>query len=150
MREEMLNKIDNGVISGIEFDEPLFFKGNINAEPERYVAEKPYELTKYEFSLLRKKNNSDLLFQFVASATVGFAIALVGKIVGVILNKQSPNIEKWEMWALIVGLLLSLAVKFFIKTKDDEEKMRLESNIERHFSTNKPRRIHLTKGEAGK
>jgi len=48
----MSHNEETRVISGQEFDTPLIFKGSISDEPERYVAEKPYELTKYEFIIL--------------------------------------------------------------------------------------------------
>lgn len=135
------------VISGQEFDTPLILKGTISTEPERYVAEKPYELTKYEFSVLRKRFTSEMWFQLIAGGTAGLLIAVLGKAVSALLDKQNPNFEKWEVWALVIGAGLSLISKFALRTKEDIEKEELEKVIESHFKTNRPRRIHLTQRE---
>lgn len=139
----------NRVIEGERFDKPLVFSGAIDTEPERYIAEKPYELTKYEFSILRKRMSSELLFVTTVGATAGVLIAVVGKTIGALLDKKSPMLEPWEMWAIGIGVLASIAFRF-IRSKEDKERLQLEEVVEGHFKTNRPRRVHLTTGGDGK
>lgn len=137
------------VIEGERFDKPLVLPGAIDTEPERYIAEKPYELTKYDFSILRKRMSSELLFVTTVGATAGVLIAVVGKSIGALLDKKSPTLEPWEMWAVGIGVLASIAFKF-IRSKEDKERLQLEEVVEGHFQTNRPRRVHLTTGGDGK
>ena len=134
------------VIENQRFDEPLVLKGQVEHEPERYVAEKPYELTKYEFSVLRRRVVALFLAQITASATAGILLAVIGKAVHALLSNESPTIEVWELWSLAGGLVVS-AFLFWFRTDNDKERMGLESAIDRHFADNRPRRVHLTKGE---
>lgn len=133
----------NRVIEGKRFDEPLFLSGDIDKEPERYIAEKPYELTKYEFTILRKKMSSELLFITTFSATVGMLIAVIGKSIHALLDKKGPTLELWEIYAVVIGVLASIVFKF-IRSKEDKERLQLEEVVEGHFQTNRPRRVHLT------
>lgn len=139
----------NRVIEGERFDKPLVLSGAIATEPERYIAEKPYELTKYEFSILRKRMSSELLFVTTVGATAGVLIAVVGKSIGALLDKKTPTLEPWEMWAVGIGVLASIAFKF-IRSREDKERLQLEEVVEGHFQTNRPRRVHLTTGRDGK
>lgn len=137
------------VIEGERFDKPLVLQGAIDTEPERYIAEKPYELTKYEFSILRKRMTSELLFVTTVGATAGLLIAVVGKSISALLDKKSPTLELWEMCAVIIGVLASIGFKR-IRSKEDKERLQLEEVVEGHFQTNRPRRVHLTTGGNGK
>jgi hypothetical protein len=139
----------NRVIEGERFDKPLVLPGAIDAEPERYIAEKPYELTKYEFSILRKKMSSELFFVTTISATAGVLIAVIGKSIVALLDKKSPTLEPWEIWAVVIGFLAAIAFKF-IRSKDDKERLQLEEVVDGHFRTNRPRRVHVTTSGAGK
>lgn len=143
----MAQKEKAKIISGQEFDAPLILEGDISGEPERYVAEKPYELTKYEFSVLRRSFSSNFLFQLFAGGFVGLLVAILGKSISALLDKKTPDLAKWELYALLISLVLSILFKF-IKTKNDKEKRNLENVIESYFKSNKPRRVHLTKGGA--
>jgi hypothetical protein len=134
------------LIEGQRFDSPLIFEGGVDAEPERYIAEKPYELTKYEFSVLRKRDFSDFWFKIVAGTTAGLIIAVAGKVIISLVNKQSPTFETWELCSIGVGILLSIFFKFLIKSREEKERSQLVSAIDNHFAENKPRRVHLTKG----
>lgn len=140
------NESDKRVIENQRFDEPLVLKGQVEYEPERYVAEKPYELTKYEFSVLRRRVVSLFLAQIIASATAGILLAVLGKAVDALLSKQSPTIEPWELWSLAGGVIVS-AILFWYRSDSDKERIGLESAIEGHFAGNRPRRVHLMKGE---
>ena len=139
----------NRVFEGKQFDKPLVLQGGIDTEPERYIAEIPYELTKYEFSILRKKISSEILFVTTLGATAGVLIAVIGKSIAALLEKKPPTLEQWELWAIVIGFFASLAFKF-IRSKEDQERMQLEIVVEGHFQTNKPRRLHLTNGADGK
>ena len=68
------------IIRDRQFDTPLYIQGEISGEPERYLAEKPYELSNFEFLILKKgKYRSDEWFQLAAGATIGLIIAVAGK-----------------------------------------------------------------------
>lgn len=133
------------VIEGGRFDSPLVMHGAIDAEPERYIAEKPYELTKFEFSVLRRRIASEFWFTLVAGATAGVVISISGKALAALLEKKTPSLESWEVWAVVVGFFLSLALKL-LPSWEDKERLQLEGVIDGHFTQNKPRRVHLTNG----
>lgn len=132
------------VIEGGRFDEPLVMDGAIANEPQRYIAEKPYDLTKFEFSILRRQPESQFWLNLVAGATAGIVIAIAGKALAALLEKEVPTLEAWEFWAVVLGTVTSVAIKF-IPMKDSKERKQLEEVIDGHFSENKPRRLHLTK-----
>ena len=139
----------NRVIEGERFDKAIVLPGVIDTEPERYIAEMPYELTKYEFSIFRKKVTSEILFTTTLGATAGMLIAVIGKSISALLEKKSPVLEQWELWAIAIGVLASFAFKF-IRSKDDHERLQLEQDVEGHFQTKRPRRVHLTTGKSRK
>jgi len=130
-------------IEGERFDTPLILNGQISSEPERYIAEKPYELTKYEFNVIRKRMTSELLFSLISGATAGVVLSVFGKVISTLIDRKTSSLERWEIWAVVIGILLSLALKFF-RTKEDSERVQLEEVMEGHFQNNKPRRVHLT------
>ena len=137
------------VIEGGKFDKPLVFAGAIDDEPERYVAEKPYDLTKYEFSALRRPSSTALWFNLASGATAGIAIAITGKAVAALIEKKQPTVESWEIWALLIGAVVSLVMKLG-RSSDDVEREKLEQVIDGHFVSNRPRRLHLTTRSDGK
>lgn len=141
-----LDQTGKKLIEGQRFDSPLIIEGGVDAEPQRYIAEKPYELTKYEFSVLRKKDFADLWFKISIGATAGLVIPVAGKAIISLVNKQSPTIVTWELCSIGVGILLSIGFRFFIKSQEEEERVQLVSAIDSHFEENKPIRVHLTKG----
>ncbi len=131
------------IIEGERFDTPLVMHGAIDVEPQRYIAEKPYELTKFEFTILRKRVAAEFWFTVVAGATAGVFISISGKALSALLDKKTPLIESWELWAIGAGIVSSVALKF-VRSKEDQERLQLEQVIEGHFSANRPRRLHLT------
>lgn len=137
------------VIEGERFDKPLVFAGQIDVEPERYVAEKPYDLTKYEFSALRRPSSASIWFSLATGATAGVAIAIAGKAIASLLEKKQPTLESWEIWAVLIGIAVSVAMKF-VRSDDDKEREALERVINGHFTSNRPRRVHLTASSDGK
>ena len=60
-------------VEGKQFDSPLILPGVIEEEPERYVAEKPYDLTRFEYSILKKPYLADFWFNIVSGGTAGLA-----------------------------------------------------------------------------
>jgi len=134
---------DSHVIEGGKFDKPLVLQGEIDAEPERYIAEKPYELTKFEFSVMRRRINSEFWSTLIAGATAGVAIPIIGKVLSALLEKKTATFETWEIWSVIFGAIVSIVFKIS-KSKDDKEKLQLEAVIDGHFANSKPRRVHLT------
>lgn len=145
-----LDQAGKKLIDDQRFDSPLLIEGGVDAEPQRYIAEKPYELTKYEFIVLRKKDFADLWFKIFMGATAGLVIAVAGKVIISLVNKQSPTIVTWELCSIGVGILLSIGFRFLIKSKEEKERIQLVSAIDNHFEENKPRRVHLTKGGSAK
>lgn len=119
------------IIEGGRFDSPLVMHGAIEIEPERYIAEKPYDLTKFEFSVIRRRSALDLWFTLFAGATVGVLIVILGKTLAALLEKKSPIFETWELWAVAIGFLISVLVKF-IPNRDENERAALEAVISGH------------------
>ena len=132
-------------IEGREFDEPVIIQGTIEREPERYVAEKPYDLTRYEYSVLKRPFTGDFWLNVSASATAGVLIAVVGKAILALIRKETPQIETWEIVALLMGACTVLLVKLCLKSPQDEERNELLGVVDRHFSVNRPRRLHITR-----
>ncbi len=128
------------------FDEPLILPGHIDSEPERYIAEKPFDLTRFEYSILRKSNAVDFRFALVSGATAGVVLSVICKSIAALIAKQNPTLEIWEVIAVIVGGILSYMLKCKLKSEEDKEKYKLISVIDNHFEQNKPRHLHLTKG----
>lgn len=139
-------KQDNQTISGQRFDAPLYVFGGVTGEPERYLAEKPYELAKYEFSILKKgKFKSDTWFNLVCGATIGFFLLIGGKTLVALIQKETASLEKWELWSAVVGIVLAIALKIFRKkTPDEQEFEEARKCIEEHFQANPRRRVHVT------
>jgi hypothetical protein len=136
-------------VEGQQFDSPLIMQGAIGAddyEPQRYVAEKPYDLTRYEYSILRRPYSADFWFNLIAGGTAGIVISVVGKSISALLDKQEPSLETWEIVAVVVGVIGSVIIKKWLKSSDDKERCQLMDVMDSHFTENKPRRLHLTKG----
>lgn len=131
------------IIEGKKFDSPLIISKFFTTEPERYIAEKPFDLTKYEFSVLRKRVTSELLFTAALGATVGVVLTVLAKVLAALLEKNSPTVETWELYAVGCGLAAMLVFKIF-RTDADKEYCQLEDVIDGHFQSNKPRMVHLT------
>jgi hypothetical protein len=148
---EEQNDQETRKITGQRFDKPLFVAGGVSEEPERYLAEKPYELSKFEFSILRKgsfKSESWLWLQLVTGATAGFILALLGKALNALIQKQTPSLENWELWSAGVGILLTLILaftsRFKKKTPDEKEFAEIKEYIDQYFKETPRRRIHVT------
>ncbi|MGY3896094.1 hypothetical protein [Aeromonas enterica] len=133
--------------SGEIFDKPLIMEGFIESEPTRYIAEMPYDLTRYEFSIIKKPDNTEMYFNLFAGATIGLLISIIGKVAASLVAKEDPQLAGWEIISLVIGLLICLVTKRFVKSNEDKEKEDLLNAIEEHFINNKKRKLHVTKGE---
>lgn len=132
-------------IKDLKFDTPLYVAGEISGEPERYLAEKPYELSKFEFSIFKKgKFRSDTWFQLVCGATVGLVLAIAGKTLNALIQKQIPTVENWELWSVAAGVVLAALLKRGRKTDDEKEFDEIRQYISQHFENSPRRRVHLT------
>lgn len=139
-----MSENDEKKVEGKEYDAPLIMPGSMNIEPQRYVAEKPYDLTRYEYSYLKRNFTGNFWRNIFAGATAGFAISVIGKAIVALLNKKTPELETWEIVAIIVGFIASLVFNFAIKSEDDKIKNELNEVIDTHFNKSLPRRVHLT------
>lgn len=144
---EKTNSEESMVYEGRTFDSPLVVPGYIEDEPERYVAEKPFDLTRFEYSILKKPYKADFWFNIISGGIAGLVVSVLGKSIAALIGKQTPILETWEIVAIISGVLISLAFKYAIKSDDDKEKDKLMKVVDSHFEQNKPRHLHLTKGE---
>ncbi len=143
MTESSKNKDGITVISNQKYDTPLYVNGEISDEPERFLGEKPYELSRYEFSIVYKnKAPSKLWFQIVCGALTGFVFSIAGKILHSLILKAKPKVELWEILTIIVCLIAAVLVKK-IKTKEEVEAEQIEGLIDQHFILNPKRRIHI-------
>ena len=140
-----------GPIIGKRFDSPLYVDGEVSGEPERYLAEKPYELSKYEFSILRKgKFKSDSWFQLAFGATIGFILAVIGKALNALVQKQTPSVENWELWSIAAGIVFAIILCFWKKFSEEKEFQELSRNIDQHFKETPKRRIHVKSRKEGR
>lgn len=142
-----MSQENNSSYTGRIFDEPLILHGHIDAEPQRYIAEKPFELTRFEYSVLRKSYSNGFWFTLTTGATVGMTFSIIGKSIAALIANQPPTLDLWEVVALLLGVILSCALKFMRKSEGHKEKDSLEGVIDRHFEQNKPRHLHLTGGK---
>jgi hypothetical protein len=126
-----------------QFDTPLYVAGEISGEPERYLAEKPYELSKFEFSVLKKgKFRSNTLFHLVSGATIGLILTILGKTLNALVQKQTPTLESWELWSLGAGIALAVITRVGYKTEDEKEFDEIRKYINQHFEESPRRRVH--------
>lgn len=149
MSEEEKATESKEVVGG-KFDEPLFIRGGVTGEPERYLGEKPYELDKYEFSVLKRNfDNKSFWFHAVCGATAGFVILITAKIVQSLINQKPPTLESYEIIAVIIGIGLAFWLRKPKLSVEEIEKEKLKNEIDRWFIENPKRRIHVTEKREG-
>lgn len=139
MTEERESQVSDKV-----YDEPIILQEEVSIEPQRYVAEKPYDLTRYEYSFLKRNFTGSLWSNLFAGASVGLFVSVLAKSVVALLDQQTQKLETWEWVGLIISILLALIFKFCVKTEDDKTKKELISVVDDHFENSKPRRVHVT------
>lgn len=145
--ETEADNLQKKMTSGKVFDSPIIVKGEIDKEPKCYLAEKPYELTRFEYSILKKPLTLGTWFNLSAGATIGLIIAIISKVISLLIDKNSITIEYWEWIGVLIGIVLSLFFKKIYKSEEDKEKEELLKVVNSHFESSKPRRIHLTLGD---
>jgi hypothetical protein len=129
-----------------QFDSPLYVAGHITTEPEIYLAEKPYELSKFEFSVIKKgKFKTDAWFQLVCGATLGIGLTILGKVLNALIQKQTTTLDNWELWSIGAGILLAIIIKRcnLNKTADEIEFDDAKNYINQQFENSRRRRIHV-------
>ena len=94
----------NKTVSGKEYDSPIILPGSPDIEPQLYVAEKPYDLTQFEYSILKRNFSGDFWCNIFAGATAGLAISVLAKAITALLSKKNPELETWEIVAIIMGI----------------------------------------------
>lgn len=125
--------------------EPLYVKGGVEGEPVKYLAVKPYELDKYEFSVLKKKfENKSMWFNASIGATAGFIILLLAKMIQLAINQQPIEFELYELIVIFVGALTSWLLREPKITEDETEQLNLVKDVDDWFSRNPNRNIHVT------
>jgi uncharacterized protein YacL len=135
---------NNHIITDGDYDSPIILPGRVDLEPQRYVAEKPYDLTRYEYSFLKKNYTGNFWASLTAGATVGLIISVLGKSIIALLDRQTPELASWELVAVVIGIISTIVFKLCIKTEEDIMKEELIKVVESHFQDSKPRRVHLT------
>jgi hypothetical protein len=128
---------ENRVISGEEIVLSTFVSRRIDFENQRYVAQKPYDLTQYEYSFIKRSFTGDFWCNFFAGGTAGVVISVIGKTVSALLTKKNPELENWELYAILIGVIASLASKFLFRSEDDKAKSKINKIIDSHFQKSK-------------
>ena len=83
------------------------------------------------------------MVNITVGATAGLVLTVVGKAIFALIDNKNPNLEMWEIIAILLGVAFSLYFKFCFKSEDDQIKSELNEVIDTHFQTTKPRRVHL-------
>jgi len=118
----------------------------LDDEPIRYLVERPYDLSQLEYITLKKASTLGFWCNIIAGGTAGIVLSIIGKALSSLIAKENPELQVWEIVAVIVGTVLALLFKYCLKNADDAEKSKLVATVDEHFITNKPRRLHVTNG----
>jgi hypothetical protein len=125
--------------------EPLYVKGGVEGEPEKYLAGKPYDLDKYEFSVLKKKfENKSMWFNASIGATAGFIIILLAKMIQLAISQKAITFELYELIVVVVGTFITWMLRKPKITEDETEQLNLVKDVDDWFSRNPKRNIHVT------
>jgi len=126
-------------------NEPLYVKGGIEGEPVKYLAIKPYELDKYEFSVLKKKfENKSMWFNASIGATAGFIILLLAKMVQLGISQKPIELELYEIIVVIIGSFTAWTLRKPKISEDEIEQLNLVKDVNDWFSQNPNRNVHVT------
>ncbi|EIE1271966.1 MULTISPECIES: hypothetical protein [Vibrio] len=126
-------------------NEPLFVKGGVEGEPVKYLGVKPYELDKYEFSILKKKfENKSVWFNAALGATAGSIFLLLAKVIQLSLTKQEISIEIYEIATVLLGAIASWNLRTPTLSDDELEQQEIVKYIDDWFSQNPKRNIHVS------
>jgi cytochrome c biogenesis protein CcdA len=126
-------------------NEPLFVDGGVEGEPIKYLGVKPYELDKYQFSILRKKFYSkSMWFNTAAGATVGFILMFFAKVIQLLMVNQQIKVEAYEIIVIILGGIIMFVLRKPNVSPDEVEQTELEQEIGSWFAQNPNRNIHVS------
>lgn len=133
-------------------NKPLFIKGGVAGEPVKYLGVMPYDLDKYEFSVLRKSfDNKTFWFNASLGATAGFIFLLIAKLIQLAIAQKPLSFEYYEIIAIVVGGLVSWFLRKPEVCEDEQEKLNLIKDISAWFDRNPKRNIwdHVTSKKGG-
>ncbi|WP_444903833.1 hypothetical protein ACJJIU_00300 [Microbulbifer sp. CnH-101-E] len=127
-------------------DRPFYVEGTVEQEPQKYLGTRPYELDKYEFSVLKKKFfGKDALLSGVIGATAASFLLVLSKTVISLSRKKTPEVESYELVSILIGLIIIyILYKKCSPGKAEAEKINLERQIDEWFVKNPKRDIHVT------
>lgn len=126
-------------------NEPLFIRGGVEGEPVKYLGVKPYEMDKYEFSVLRRSfENKSIWFNASIGATCGFVFLILAKIIQLAISQKPISIEYYEIVAVVIGGLVSYFLRKPKVSEEESEKMELIGDISNWFEQNPNRNIHVS------
>jgi hypothetical protein len=134
-------------------NKPLFISGGVEGEPEKYLGVKPYDLDKYEFSVLRKSlDNKSIWFNSFMGGTVGGIVIVISKLIQLAIAQKPLSLEYYEIIAIGIGAMgasLSWMIRKYKLSDEEKEKMELVANIASWFKRNPKRNIHVTPKQEG-
>jgi hypothetical protein len=132
-------------------NEPIYVRGGVEGEPVKYLGIKPYDLDKYQFSILRKSfDNKSILFNATLGGTVGGIVIVISKLIQLAIDQKPLNLEYYEIIAICLGGLVAIVFWLLRKYKiseEEKEKKELIENIASWFERNPNRNIHVTPKE---
>jgi hypothetical protein len=139
------NNLSEHLPEEVVSNEPLYVKGGVEGEPVKYLAVKPYELDKYEFSVLKKKfENKSMWFNASIGATAGFIILLLAKMIQLGISQQPIKLELHEIIVVVIGALTAWLLRKPKISEDETEQLDLVKDVGDWFSQNPNRNIHVT------
>jgi hypothetical protein len=139
------NNLSEHLPEEITSNEPLYVTGGVDAEPTKYLAVKPYELDKYQFSVLKKRfENKSMWFNAVIGATAGCIFLLLAKIIQLGVNQQPIKIELYEVVAVAIGAFMAWLLRKPKISEDEAEQLDFVKEVDDWFSQNPKRAVHVT------
>jgi len=128
--------------------EPLFIEGGVEREPLKYLGIRPYELDKYQLSILKKNfDRKSSFYNASLGATVGAFFLILGKFFAYAIEKKEFNFEWHEIIAVGVGLICTYCSRNQVVTEEEKEKLELIKEISTWFEANPNRAIHVSRKE---
>jgi hypothetical protein len=125
--------------------EPLFVKGGVEGEPEKYLGIKPYDLDKFEYSVLKKTfDKKSIWFASTCGATVGFVLIVFAKLIQLAISQKPLDLEWYEIIAIFLGILLALILRKPKISDEEKEKDELIEDIGKWFNDNPKINIHVS------
>lgn len=127
---------------------PLFIKGGVDLEPLKYLGVRPFELDRYQLSVLKRNfDKKSSLFNACLGATVGTVLLLLAKFIHLAIERKVFSLEWHEIIAVILGVWLSYILRTPVVTDEEKEKLELIREISDWFEANPNRAIHVSQKE---